>query len=524
MSPLNSNTNWTELRESLRVNRLGVLWFFSIEGGSIGVFMAFLPQIQDSLSLNDDALGTAVFCFYLGEMVGTPIVAYLLRKYGAKSCSCWGSMVFSGMLVVVAFANSFFSLCSLFVLLGLAECLLDVSMNALAVLVEIVAGYPICGSFHGTYSLSAAAGGIIGGALVSANFVQLHVTAVLSAISFMVSSFFGIAMYNDNQEKFVETESKNLCEEDLLSTSSSFDINRGQQMKQHDENTFNILRQDGDKLELEREGSEGVSLHTVPSSNTHRLETLSSLENETNNTSEKNNYEYLLELLMLPRSADMMALAALAFLAAFGESALTTWIIFFFQREFEIKCNGSLDALGFALFELFMGLGRYLVDIMRSRVGSNRMVFYGGCLTIIGMVLIVSSPSMGTKLEESLLPFFLACFGSSLVGFGLSTLIPISYISAGYCKGHSGTSIAVVATWAGAGCIASSPIVGALSTALGSLRTSLAVLAVCLAPICCIAHFLPKDRYTHDETTKSSSKASSIVERSQEDLTQPLII
>ena len=171
-----------ELSRKLRVNRLGVLYYFSLEGCTIGLWTAFLPQIQEQLKLSDDRLGTAVFFFYLGQMVGTPAVAYCLRQFGSKNSTYAGSILFETLLVIISFANGFSALCGILLAFGIGECLLDVSMNSLAILVETVAAYPIIGSFHGSYSVAAAVGGVIGGSLVSAGFIQLHVFLVFFAL------------------------------------------------------------------------------------------------------------------------------------------------------------------------------------------------------------------------------------------------------------------------------------------------------------------------------------------------------
>ena len=481
---------WGRFQESLRVNRLGVLYFFSLEGGSIGVFMAFLVRMQQSLGLNDNRLGTAVFFFYLGEMIGTPVVAAALRRFGAKQSTFGGSLLFSSMLVIVSFGNSFVLLCLLFLLLGLAECALDVSMNALAVIVEIVVGYPIVGSFHGSYSVSAAIGGVIGGILVASGYIQLHVMSVICALTYMISTFFGIAMYTRDDEILIEQYRKAF---DGETTEDTCGINcNDDQNIQHGDESQSIIADEASNNVQQRvpdtDGSQGVSLHSVDSkcqNGEHYHENALMTEHNQQNESKDSRLPStsLLELLMLPKSSDMAAISALCFLAAYGESALTTWIIFFFRREFDVGDSGVFTTLGFSLFEAFMGVGRFFVDVLRARIGSNRMVFYGGCCTLFGMAMIISSPYMGSRFDSASLPYMAACLGCSLSGFGLSTLIPMSYISAGYCEGHGPTNISVVATWAGAGSIASSPIVGAVSTALGSLRLSMLILTISLAPI-----------------------------------------
>ncbi len=516
------------LTRKLRLNRGGVLYFFSLEGGTVGLFTAFLPQIQDHLGLSDDKLGTAVFFFYLGEMVGTPAVAFCLRRFGSKNSTYVGSLLFTALLVSVSFADGFFSLSGIFLAFGIGECLLDVSMNALSILVETVAAYPIIGSFHGSYSVAAAVGGVIGGSLVSAGFVQLHVFSVLFALAFMVSTFFGVAMYSHAEEVFVESEgimdgggsSRNSRDaEDRL---TGIGISRGSvSLKEVPSRVPS--RVTSRSLSDDNNSITNMARSTIHSRDGVRYNSVGKEEGD-----ERDEEINILSMFMIPTTKDMVALAALAFLAAFGESAITTWIIIYTQRSFDLHGDGTLTALTFSLFEVFMGLGRYFVDTLRARLGTKKMVLYAGIFTTVGLSLLVASPSLSEAKGEDSFAFVAACMAAGCTGMGLSTLIPMSYISAGYTEGHAGTSIAIVATWAGAGCLSSPPIVGILSSSSGSIRLAMASLILAMLPLCVLAFFLPPDKYTtvvmteeDDQSIVSTSGVSSVV---TEDLTQPLIV
>jgi MFS family permease len=533
-----------DLTRRLRVNRAGVLYFFSLEGGSIGIWSAFLPGIQTSIGLSDDKLGTAAFFFYLGEMVGTPMVAWCLRHWGSKACTYTGSILFTSFLITVALCDSFFTLCTSFLMFGLGECLLDVSMNALAIFVEKVASYPIIGSFHGSYSVAAAVGGAIGGTLVAAGFLQLHVYSVLFALAFMISSFFAIAMMSREEEIYVESLEEVKVEGVDVEYQASDDSNDAAG------NPFIPKQQD------RQDGGGSVSMKNVPSNDdgdipasdtTTMRAVVSDVDGSIHNLKKVDNangwgnnndwFRMVSNALMIPRTKDMTALAFLAFLAAYGEAALTTWIIIYTHREFTLTSNGTLTALVFSLFEIFMGMGRYCVDTLRFRLGTKKIVMIGGTLTVLGLSLMVASPSFSVEKDATSLSFITCCLGASFTGLGLSTLIPIAYISAGYAVGHSGTNIAIVATWAGGGCIASSPVVGLLSSTFGSLRVALVVLAVSMLPICPLAFLLPPDKFTDDAGGRRSgdgkedinddhsiATTSTAIFDTSDDLSQPLIV
>ncbi len=87
-----------------------------------------------------------------------------------------------------------------------------------------------------------------------------------------------------------------------------------------------------------------------------------------------------------------------------------------------------------------MGIGRYSIDLSRRYLGPKRMVFVAGLLTCLGLSLVSLGPSFSTPAErEGEDPGGLGCgayiaisMGFAIVGLGLSTTLPISFILAGY--------------------------------------------------------------------------------------------
>ena len=59
---------------------------------------------------------------------------------------------------------------------------------------EIVAGFPIMGSFHGSYSLAAACGSLLGGALAVSGLSTALVFGVFGGMSLFVTGGFSVVI------------------------------------------------------------------------------------------------------------------------------------------------------------------------------------------------------------------------------------------------------------------------------------------------------------------------------------------
>jgi hypothetical protein len=67
---------------------------------------------------------------------------------------------------------------------------MDVALNSSAVLTEAVAEVPIMGSFHGSYSIAAAIGSLVGGVLSSNSWSASLLCVLLSASAGRLFRFF----------------------------------------------------------------------------------------------------------------------------------------------------------------------------------------------------------------------------------------------------------------------------------------------------------------------------------------------
>jgi hypothetical protein len=481
--------------------RIAVFWFFIVEGTYNGVLSAYLPQIQERLGISDGMLGAAMLLNYLGQMLATPGAGQTMRKKGSRVATFSGGFAFVICIPFVAMDTSYTAFCAILLYFGLTQGFMDCSMNSCGILTEVVAKYPILGSFHGGYSIAAAVGAFVGNAMYAAHWSDLIVCTVLAAVSSALTLLAGYTLYDMREEKEIldmasqETEVATQVEkaaaraiEDSFSASSSqHEIAHKQLLTREDSlDRFNGYDQSFNTNSTVGSGMSGTQ------GSTDNLPLLEIVKNEEG----KGKYRWLTTLFMMPQTMPLFYLSLLGYLASFTESGLTTFVIIFYLRYFPAAPTSSAT-IGFVCFQVFMGCGRLLVDKLRRWLGSRNVCKIGGMMATTGLALLVWSPSLTptSGSTATTADMLMASFGMSICGFGLSTLIPLSYACAGYIE-HSGTSIATVSCWMYSGGILSSPIIGIISSGFDSLRIGMAFVAMCAFCVIPLGFFIPTDRYT----------------------------
>ncbi len=149
----------------------------------------------------------------------------------------------------------------------------------------------------------------------------------------------------------------------------------------------------------------------------------------------------------------LWALGAVAFAAAIGEGAMADWSGVYLSRV--IGVEAGIDALGFAVFSIFMTVGRLSGDRLTEMFSATKLVRLGGSVATLGLLLVLFVPQLATTL-----------IGFGIVGLGLSIVIPLAFSAAGRLPNiPASTGIAGVATIGYAGFLAGPPIIGLIAEA-----------------------------------------------------------
>jgi len=170
-----------------------------------------------------------------------------------------------------------------------------------------------------------------------------------------------------------------------------------------------------------------------------------------------------------PRS--LWLLGALALCTSIGEGAMADWSGLYLHED--LGTSKGFAAFGFAVFSIFMLIGRFSGDRLVEQFGPTPMVRAGGILAAAGLGLAV-------LFHEP----FAMLLGFGAVGLGLSVAYPLVFSAAGnHPTLPRGRSVASVATVGYTGFLVGPPVLGWIAefTSLRLIMALVALLAACVA-------------------------------------------
>jgi MFS family permease len=150
------------------------------------------------------------------------------------------------------------------------------------------------------------------------------------------------------------------------------------------------------------------------------------------------------------------------------EGSMADWTAVY-MREI-VQTNPYFEGWGFAGYSFLMASGRLLGDKIIPKYGANKILIYGGILSVIGILVAL------------VLPFtFSAILGFALVGAGVSCGAPILYASSSRVPNMpKGSGLALMNTFAMGGFLFGPVIIGFISkgTSLSMAFTLIATLGL----------------------------------------------
>lgn len=161
----------------------------------------------------------------------------------------------------------------------------------------------------------------------------------------------------------------------------------------------------------------------------------------------------------------LIKLGMIAFCSMICEGAMFDWSVIYFKKI--ILAEKAWIGAGYTAFMLTMATGRFIADWFAHRFGLKRTLQISGTLTTIGLAIAVIFPYLPTAIA-----------GFLLVGFGVSSVVPLVYSEAGKSKTMSpGAAIAAVSTISFVGFLIGPPTIGFLAGAF-TLRASFTFIAL----------------------------------------------
>jgi MFS family permease len=150
--------------------RLAVKTIFFLNGFAHANYYGRLPRLQDQHMIGNGTMGVVLLSTALGALIAMPFSGWLIIRNGSRSVGLFSVYMYCGLVAFIPLCPELYSLIAVFFLLGVSSGMLDVAMNAQAVMIEQRWGKPIMTSFHAFFSI-----GMALGALTASLFSKLDV-------------------------------------------------------------------------------------------------------------------------------------------------------------------------------------------------------------------------------------------------------------------------------------------------------------------------------------------------------------
>ncbi|WP_185271696.1 MFS transporter [Adhaeribacter swui] len=364
----------------MKFNRLAVNIIFMINGFIYANWIARLPRVQEIYHLDNQSLGLVLLFVSMGAISSMPFTGWLIQKSSSRTITLCGAIAFCALVPFIPLLPEVWQVRILFYFVGVSAGLLDVAMNAQAVLVEQKFKKPIMSSFHALFSV-----GMMLGAGSGALFAKFAISLFGHLLSVVLGCFVLVLF------------------------------------------AAHYLIRDQPQESTEEEGAG----------------------------------------FRLPSKA-LLGIGVIAFCGMTGEGAIADWSSNYMENI--AHADEALAPLALAAFSLAMTVGRLLGDRVREKLGDKTLLLYSGFISFIGLGIALAFP----------VPY-LIIVGFLIVGFGLATVVPITYSIAGNAPGlPPGVGLSMVTTVGYAGFLFGPPVIGFLAD-WQNLRIALFFIAVLFA-------------------------------------------
>lgn len=161
----------------------------------------------------------------------------------------------------------------------------------------------------------------------------------------------------------------------------------------------------------------------------------------------------------------ILLLGLIAFCCMLCEGAMADWSGVYFKKV--VEAPAAYTTIGYVAFTATMATGRFVGDWLVTKYGVTRMLQLSGITIAAGLMIAVAMPTL-----------IAATTGFLLVGFGVSSVVPIVYgLAAKSTKMSASAALAAVSTISFLGFLIGPPVIGFIAE-LSSLRFSFGIIAV----------------------------------------------
>jgi MFS family permease len=143
----------------LLYNRIAVKIAFFVNGFIYANWSSRLPRIQEIYHADYGRIGLVLLSLSVGAVAAMPFAGWMIIKNGSRRITLITAILYCIFVPLIPLLPNFISLLALYLFMGVATGMLDVAMNAQAIVIERAYNRPIMTSFHALFSIGMMIGG-----------------------------------------------------------------------------------------------------------------------------------------------------------------------------------------------------------------------------------------------------------------------------------------------------------------------------------------------------------------------------
>ncbi len=167
----------------MSLNRIAVNISFFLNGFIYANWVSRLPRIQELYKADNGTIGVVLLSMSLGAVCAMPFTGWMIIRNGSRRITIAALFLYCIFVPLIPFMTGVPLLIALYLIMGITTGMLDVAMNAQAVMVERAYQKPIMTSFHAFFSIGMALGAWCGALFADLRFDIAHHFMIIVGVS-----------------------------------------------------------------------------------------------------------------------------------------------------------------------------------------------------------------------------------------------------------------------------------------------------------------------------------------------------
>jgi len=188
------------------LNRIAVKIAFFLNGFIYASWVSRLPRIQELYRADNGTIGVVLLSLSLGAVAAMPFTGWLIIRHGSRRITLFSLIGYCAFVPLIPLMQNVPALVVLYLMMGILTGMLDVAMNAQAVIVEQAYKKPIMTSFHALFSIGMALGSLCGALFADLRYDISYHFALTVTVSLAAAFWVSRNLVHDKPTASLQTE------------------------------------------------------------------------------------------------------------------------------------------------------------------------------------------------------------------------------------------------------------------------------------------------------------------------------